>query len=84
MSRRSLGVGLKWGRVEAISGSLKWGRHVDVGGVGHSGKKLELRLELALGKLHRCWGGASEEPDSWEGASGTRMLLHPGTCLRLL
>lgn len=58
------------------------GRRVGVGGVGHSGRKPELRLEAQhLGRS--CTGpGVWQErgPDSWEGARGTRMPLLPGTC----
>lgn len=53
MSRRSLGVGLKWGKSRGYFWKPEMGRHVGVGGVGHLGKKLELRLELS------AWEAAS-------------------------
>lgn len=47
MSRRSLGVVLKKGERRGYFWKPEMGRHVGVGGVGHSGKKLELRLGLS-------------------------------------
>lgn len=70
----------KGGRVEAISGSLKWG-DVWVWGCWALGRKPELRLEAQhLGRSCTGTGVWQESGDSWEGARGTRMPLLPGTC----
>lgn len=64
MSRRSLGVGLEMGRVEAISGSLNLGDTWVWEVLGTRGRNLSQGLSSALGKLYQGWGGAGEGPDS--------------------
>lgn len=59
MSRSSLGTGLKGGGgTKGYFWKPEPGRHVGVGGVGHSGKKPELRLVTSTGEaaLELGWG----------------------------
>lgn len=74
------GCWLKKGESRGYFWKPEMGRHVGVGGAGHSGKKPELRQELSTWEAAQGWGGAREGPDSWEGARGTTMPLLPGTC----